>query len=326
MKPLVIYHDHCTDGFGAAFAAWCKLGDSAEYLPMSYGPVHPADFIDLVQDRDLYVLDFSFPKPIMELVISHAAKLVWLDHHKTAFEMWCPKHGLPKFVQTEAIPTLGSKPVTCHIVLDDNKSGAMLAWEYFHPNKDVPDLISYIDDRDRWVFNYGSASKALHAGLQTMQPWKFREWADLVPAMGGTSLALNEVISIGYTILNIYDKQIADRVKVAVKCSINTCSPQHGPDITDVVPPSWSDGYLRKFAGLAVNSPIHQSEIGNELAKASGTYGLVWYYDSATKRANVSLRSIGDYDVSAIAKTFGGGGHRNAAGFNIDMSTLLGFL
>lgn len=321
MKPLVIYHDHCTDGFGAAFAAWCKLGDSAEYLPMSYGPVHPADFIDLVQDRDLYVLDFSFPKPIMELAISHAAKLVWLDHHKTAFEMWCPKHGLPKFVQTEAIPTLGSKPVTCHIVLDDNQSGAMLAWGYFHPDKDVPDLISYIDDRDRWVFNYGTASKALHAGLQTLQPWKFREWADLVPAMGGSTWALNEVTDAGYTILNIYDKQIADRVKVAEKCSI-----RHPDGNLEHNPWEWNQGGVWCAPGLAVNSPIHQSEIGNELAKASGTYGLVWYYDSATKRANVSLRSIGDYDVSAIAKAFGGGGHRNAAGFNIDMSTILGFL
>ena len=37
MKPLVIYHDHCTDGFGAAFAAWLKLGDDADYLPMAYG-------------------------------------------------------------------------------------------------------------------------------------------------------------------------------------------------------------------------------------------------------------------------------------------------
>ena len=27
MKPLVIYHANCADGFGAAFAAWLKLGD-----------------------------------------------------------------------------------------------------------------------------------------------------------------------------------------------------------------------------------------------------------------------------------------------------------
>ena len=29
MKPLVIYHKNCADGFGAAFAAWLKLGDEA---------------------------------------------------------------------------------------------------------------------------------------------------------------------------------------------------------------------------------------------------------------------------------------------------------
>ena len=26
MKPLIIYHAHCADGFGAAYAAWCKFG------------------------------------------------------------------------------------------------------------------------------------------------------------------------------------------------------------------------------------------------------------------------------------------------------------
>jgi nanoRNase/pAp phosphatase (c-di-AMP/oligoRNAs hydrolase) len=35
------------------------------------------------------------------------------------------------------------------------------------------------------------------------------------------------------------------------------------------------------------------------------------------------LRSNGDYDVSAIAKAFGGGGHKNAAGFEVQVETLL---
>ena len=37
MKPLVIYHASCADGFGAAFAAWLKFGDDAEYVACSYG-------------------------------------------------------------------------------------------------------------------------------------------------------------------------------------------------------------------------------------------------------------------------------------------------
>lgn len=324
MKPLVIYHDHCTDGFGAAFAAWCKLGDTAEYLPMSYGSGDPLRDV-IFENREVYVLDFSFDKMTTEALLDECSMFVWLDHHKSAFEMWTGSH-TDSFSQNH----WGSKDHTCHIYLDQHRSGAMLAWEYFHPEKDVPDLIRYIDDRDRWVFKYDPNSRALHAGL-AQYGFNFRDWADLVPAMGGSSDALNRVIRNGQTIVNVYARQIGDRVKVAEKCrintcSINTCSPQHGPDITDAVPTSWSDGYIRKFAGLAVNSPIHQSEIGNELAKASGTYGLVWYFDGSSKRANVSLRSVGDYDVSAIAKTFGGGGHRNAAGFNIDMSTLLEWL
>jgi nanoRNase/pAp phosphatase (c-di-AMP/oligoRNAs hydrolase) len=43
------------------------------------------------------------------------------------------------------------------------------------------------------------------------------------------------------------------------------------------------------------------------------------YYDTATHR-EFSLRSLGDFDVSEIAKEFGGGGHKNAAGFKVPRS------
>ena len=45
------------------------------------------------------------------------------------------------------------KRIGSHVViLDSNKSGAMLAWEYFHPGTEVPMFIQHIDDYDRWVF------------------------------------------------------------------------------------------------------------------------------------------------------------------------------
>ena len=39
-----------------------------------------------------------------------------------------------------------------------------------------------------------------------------------------------------------------------------------------------------------------------------------------------SLRSVGDFDVSAMAKEFGGGGHKNAAGCRMSMLTLRGLI
>lgn len=41
MKTYVLYHAHCADGFGAAYAAWLKLGNDAQYVPVKYGDPPP---------------------------------------------------------------------------------------------------------------------------------------------------------------------------------------------------------------------------------------------------------------------------------------------
>lgn len=312
MKPLVIYHANCTDGFGAAFAAWCKLGNDAEYLPMHYSddPLKDIPY----EGRDVYILDFSVPRADMDHLLELASKVVWLDHHRTAFEMWCGE--APNIFFTVHKETTDK----AHITLDDCKSGALLAWEYFHPEKDVPHLIRRIDDRDRWQFKFDD-SKALHAGLNA-QPFTFESWKLLTP-LGTTAWGsnYNDAVSRGRTILSVHNEQVQASASKARAVAIPHPDGDHEHN-----PWEWNSGGYWYAPGLAVNTPNNISEVGHELATASGTYGLVWYYDGATGRANCSLRSNGDYDVSAIAKVFGGGGHKNAAGFNIAMPTLLGWL
>ncbi|HMZ57081.1 MAG TPA: hypothetical protein PLT48_19690, partial [Nitrospira sp.] len=172
MKPLVIYHANCTDGFGAAFSAWLALGDEAEYVPMNYNSINPADLADLTDDREVYILDFSLPRVQMESVFRLAKRVVWLDHHKTAFEMWRGKYKKGMIHQSGEF----DKQL---ILLNDNKSGALLAWEYFHPNTEVPMLIQHIDDRDRWQWKL-RCSAEIHAALGSMQPWSFEQWEELI--------------------------------------------------------------------------------------------------------------------------------------------------
>ena len=89
-----------------------------------------------------------------------------------------------------------------------------------------------------------------------------------------------------------------------------------------VIPKKHIPTLIEGRLGRSVNcTPQFASEAGNILAQASGTFGMTWIINSKGM-ANVSLRSIGDYDVSAIAKTFGGGGHRNAAGFEVAFDRL----
>jgi len=66
---------------------------------------------------------------------------------------------------------------------------------------------------------------------------------------------------------------------------------------------------------LALNTPIFSSRVANELARKRPPFGVVWYRKNDVWK--ISLRSIGRFDVSKIAEKYGGGGHRNAAGFQV---------
>jgi nanoRNase/pAp phosphatase (c-di-AMP/oligoRNAs hydrolase) len=41
------------------------------------------------------------------------------------------------------------------------------------------------------------------------------------------------------------------------------------------------------------------------------------------QRVDVSVYSIGDFDVARLAAGYGGGGHRNAAGFHVSLEDWL---
>lgn len=315
MKPLVIYHASCADGFAAAFAAWLKLGDDAEYVPMQYG----FDLVPDFKEREVYMLDFSWPKNLMDDLFQGSKRVVWLDHHKTAFEMWCGKY---EKGDVHLCNRYG--PTTpCEIVLNDNKSGAYLAWEYFHPGAEVPLFICHIDDYDRWQFKT-EGTKAFQKALWSYAPWSFEQWQEFF-GCGGYSTP-ERFYGEGLAILRAHDQNVQSVVKGAARnCSIipaliNSADSYKAPWVW------WNDpehGDTCGANGLAANCPPHlQSDVGHELATQSGTFGLLWSIDK-DGQCKCSLRSNGGYDVSAIAKAFGGGGHRNAAGFTTDIQTLL---
>ncbi len=314
MKPLVIYHANCADGFGAAFAAWLKFGDEAEYLPMQYGN-RESLFADYPQGgskfdgREVYILDFYFTKVQTNVLMTDAKRVVWLEHHKTAFEMWCGKYERGMRFQN-------SGPYRVTIDLDDNKSGAMIAWEYFHPGTEIPMLIKHIDDYDRWQFKL-EGTKEFNKALWSYAPWSFTQWKNFFPEAASTlrDWKIGDLKKEGAAILRAHDANVQAVVNGAAReCSLTF-------KVKDMSG-SWYDmEYTRK--GLAANCPPHlASDVGHQLANASGTYGLPWYINKEGK-CLCSLRSNGDYDVSAIAHAFGGGGHKNAAGFEVAIETLL---
>lgn len=307
---LVIYHANCTDGFGAAFAAWLKLGDSnVEYLPLDYkvntlsalcnAPNRPIN-----EHTTIYILDFSFPKEVMLSLFKHAKCVVWLDHHKTAFESWLGNYG--RGISHEERMENGSE-----IILDDNRSGAMIAWDYFHGDEHRPMFIRHIDDRDRWQFEL-NGTKEFHAALRSYEPWSFQQWEEMFAYRDH----YGNMITEGDAILRAHEQHVTSISRNAAPCSIEVRTEHEG-----------KHPLLSYLPGLVVNCPpMFSSDVGHELANRSGTFGLCWSLNKDGVNANCSLRSNGDYDVSVIAKKFGGGGHMNAAGFSVPVEQLLSWV
>lgn len=261
---IVIYHKNCADGFGAAWSAWKLLGSQAEYFPAQYGGV---DFVFEFKNKNIAVLDFSFTAQEIEKIESNGNKILILDHHKTA-------------LQIQSLP---------NALIDINKSGAALSWEYFHPHKPPPAFIKYIEDRDLWKWQLPMSEEfnlVFQMEDKTFENYSLFESVEKV----------NQLILDGTTILSYRNKiveEIASRYSKAV------------------------DKDLNEF--IFVNSSFYQSEIGNFLArKFPEKIIAIWYCNLSQGNTIVSLRSVGDLDVSKIAATYNGGGHKNAAGFSIE--------
>ncbi len=278
-KPLVIYHGPgCMDGMGAALAAVLHFGaEGVELRAAHYDDPPPTP--EEVRDRKVYLLDFSYPRPVLDRLYTETdGRLMVIDHHRTA-QVAC--HGLPY----------------CHFNLDH--SGAVLAWEYFHSTKPVPDLFRYIEDRDLWRWalpeskEISAALAAYGCGddLDTLQH-HYETWESPV-----SSVQLFMRLASDGGLLRRAARRNIDRIVALAE---------------EVV----LDGHV----GLAASCPLYISEAGEALAEKSGTFGALWFRDGARQRFQVSLRSRSGFDVAAIAEKWpGGGGHAQAAAFSAEM-------
>lgn len=133
MKPLVLYHSNCYDGYTAAWALWRLLGDGAEYKAVQYGSEPP---VDEAKGRRVIIVDFSYPRAKLDDLAGSASLVEIYDHHKTA----------------EA-DLAGWDRAGSRVVFDMERSGAGIAWDEFHPGVPRPRLVDYVEDRDLWRWN-----------------------------------------------------------------------------------------------------------------------------------------------------------------------------
>lgn len=302
MRIVVIYHGNCADGFGAALAARHKFGDAAEYIPGVYQTPPP----DVTGARVILV-DFSYKRAVMAELAKKAASVLVLDHHKSAADDLGAGRVVPddhssawvfRMDQTYEGPLTWERhlqdamqdqcegcPTSIYCYFDMNRSGAGIAWDFFHPDKPRPALVNHIEDRDLWRFSL-PFTREIQAAVFSY-PYDFGVWEGLLRT-DTSELALQ-----GAAIERKHHKDVAELVKVCKRRMV-------------------IGGHDVPVASLPYTLTIDAGHL-----MAGGEPFAACYWDTPATRI-FSLRSRDDgMDVSEIAKQYGGGGHKHAAGFAV---------
>ncbi len=178
------------------------------------------------------------------------------------------------------------------VVFDMERSGAGIAWDEFHGGI-RPRIVDYVEDRDlwRWALGYSrEVSEYLFSLERTFDQWTCA--AALLMADP------TEAFSQGAALLR------AKRQRVETVCK-NVRWLTFGEHRIPVVNTAWDFSEIGEY--LCEHFPD---------APAGG-----YYFDRADKR-QWGFRSRGDFDVSALCKQYGGGGHAAAAGFTSEIGWL----
>lgn len=171
-------------------------------------------------------------------------------------------------------------------VWDMNRSGARITWDFFFPNEAPPPLLLAVEDRDLWRFALRATREAV-AALFSYE-YDFEVWDYLMKRPIDELAKEGEILERNHF---KYIRTFIEKYRRMMKIG----------------------GHVVPVANLPEN---YTSDAANIMSK--GFPFAACYSDNAEGRV-FSLRSQKDtgIDVSEIAKLYGGGGHRNAAGFRV---------
>jgi uncharacterized protein len=281
MNTYVVFHSKkvkrfrpCMDGIFSA-----AIANNALKIAILNPILIPAEYgnppvLNLRENDVIYLLDLSYPYSVLQQWTDAGAEVRMIDHHKSA------KKDLDGWLNSRF-----------DSVFDMSKSGAMLTWEYFNPDEAPPEVVRYVQDRDIWT-------KALPGcdlcSLGLSEAVHKRSLYDCLQ-IATTALEMNSVehwISEGRKVHSEIQKAIGNAVSRAKWRIIG----------------GWNVPTVRVQGDRECQA---YSDIGNALLTAfpKAPFACVLIGDGFALRSDNNR-----VDVEIVAKSIGGGGHRNASG------------
>ena len=287
----------------------------------------------------IYVVDYSFNKTECQYICGFISReceanshITILDHHVSAFDDWseaqsqenilkksCPEFKIGEFNNYIFSISKSKFKEQVSVYFNNYYSGAFVSYVYFMhlrknnsanflnyqflhylPNDkhdidvansytlDVPMFIRYIQDRDLWLWNYKETKAFCHYCFQNVKT--IEDMAHYFP------------------IIDYDNPTFVEKNKV-----INQTN----------------ESDSAKYFGYCINAnSIFSSELGSRLCRLDDKHGFAIIWSVVTTidgqpQIACSVRSHNfEFGSDGISKLFGGGGHKNAAGFKLPLNKL----
>lgn len=230
----------------------------------------------------VYIVDFSYDRATLDALAKRTV-LVVLDHHKSAQDAL---RGAP------------------YALFGMKRSGAKLAWDWFHSfGEAVSPLVLYVQDRDLWNWALPQ-SKEINQFISSY-PFSLSTWDRLNQMLqlqfgqcadAGAALLRYQRTQVDRTVVNAFQTRLGKTPATAQHIHAVNCS-------------------VAAFA----------SDSGEQLCRKYESESFAaYYFDRPDVQGQIvrqwGLRSRNGFDVSEIAKQYGGGGHAAASGFVTDIN------
>lgn len=304
---VVLYHSPCDDGSIAAMVV-CKFYSQKfpkaeiQYVPANYANADVEYWTNLVREKNVLVVDFSFKGTVRTAMETACANMLILDHHASAEENY----------GEDVIPFAGQTIDDAEALLQDNKivllyatdrCGASMTWDFFYPDQERPELLDYIEDQDlgrrklpdATAFTYWLRSRSdYHVPSNFVFLDSFEEDADFQAA-----------INHGKAVYQYVELNLGIAAESAAIGTVSLENPNE--DIT-----------------IAIAFAPYQfaSELANIMVETHDIQAALVFYSFPNMAMGVSIRGgktqagLQTSYARRIASSLGGGGHNMAAGAN----------
>lgn len=287
---IAIYHSRDLDGYTSGAIIKLKYPE-ATLIGYDYGEEFPWDRIN--EEEDVIMIDVSLPmEDMLKIGRRIQGQFTWIDHHISAINDY------KKFLVDNETKLEGFDWITP--VLENGISACEGGWKYLFPDVTMPEAIKLLGEYDTWrkedQHRWDNAILPFQFGMRMIcsSPETFPERLFFMDNPQD-HLMLQGIINDGKVVLQ-YQAEVnaAQCRKAAFEFNFH--------------------GYRAIcLNGGGFNSDVFKSvydEKKHDIMMPFQFNGKFWVVSLYTTKE--------DIDCAAIAKQMGGGGHKKAAGFQVD--------